>query len=122
MVLVLLIGFPLALIFAWAFELTPDGIKKSVEVEQQVSIRSQTGKKLNGVIIGVLSVAVVFLLVERVFFAECHTGRDCRATYPRGGLYCRASICGYVCRRRSRIFLRWAVGRTVECPSQVEED
>ncbi len=71
MVIVLLgIGFPLALIFAWAFELTPDGIKKSVEVEQQVSIRSQTGKKLNGVIIGVLSIAVVFLLVERVFFAE----------------------------------------------------
>ncbi len=66
----IVIGFPLALIFAWAFELTPDGIKKSVEVEQQVSIRSQTGKKLNGVIIGVLSVAVVFLLVERVFFAE----------------------------------------------------
>ena len=65
----IVIGFPLALIFAWAFELTPDGIKKSVEVEQQVSIRSQTGKKLNGVIIGVLSVAVVFLLVERVFFA-----------------------------------------------------
>ena len=57
------------MIFAWAFELTPDGIKKSVEVEQQVSIRSQTGKKLNGVIIGVLSIAVVFLLVERVFFA-----------------------------------------------------
>ena len=70
MVIVLLgIGFPLALIFAWAFELTPDGIKKSVEVEQQVSIRSQTGKKLNGVIIGVLSIAVIFLLVERVFFA-----------------------------------------------------
>ena len=66
----IVIGFPLALIFAWAFELTPDGIKKSVEVEQQVSIRSQTGKKLNGVIIGVLSIAVVFLLVERVFFAE----------------------------------------------------
>ena len=44
----MLVGFPLALIFAWAFELTPDGIKKSVEVEQQVSIRSQTGKKLNG--------------------------------------------------------------------------
>ena len=65
----IVIGFPLALIFAWAFELTPDGIKKSVEVEQQVSIRSQTGKKLNGVIIGVLSIAVVFLLVERVFFA-----------------------------------------------------
>ena len=70
MVIVLLgIGFPLALIFAWAFELTPDGIKKSVEVEQQVSIRSQTGKKLNGLTTAILIAAVVFLLVERVFFA-----------------------------------------------------
>ena len=95
MVIVLLgIGFPLALIFAWAFELTPDGIKKSVEVEQQVSIRSQTGKKLNGVIIGVLSVAVVFLLVERVFFAESMLiEQEIAELYLRGGFYCGASFC-----------------------------
>ena len=119
MVIVLLgIGFPLALIFAWAFELTPDGIKKSVEVEQQVSIRSQTGKKLNGVIIGVLSIPVIFLLVERVFFAP-HAYEEIATNYPthpRDCLYCRASFCKHECRRRSRIFLRWAVGRTVECP------
>jgi TolB-like protein/Tfp pilus assembly protein PilF len=70
MVIVLLgIGFPLALIFAWAFELTPDGIKKSVEVEQQVSILSQTGKKLNGLTTAILIATVVFLMVERLFFA-----------------------------------------------------
>jgi len=66
----LLIGFPIALLFAWAFELTPDGIKKSKEVDITESVTSSTGKKLNGVIITILSMAVVFLLVERVFFAE----------------------------------------------------
>lgn len=65
-----LVGFPLALIFAWAFELTPEGLKKSEEVDITESVTNRTGKKLNGIIITVLSMAVIFLLVERVFFAE----------------------------------------------------
>jgi len=64
------IGFPLSLIFAWAFELTPEGIKKSKEVDITESVTSRTGKKLNGIIIAVLSVAVFFLVIERVFFAK----------------------------------------------------
>jgi len=63
------IGLPIALIFAWAFELTPEGIKKSKEVDITASVTDRTGKKLNGIIITVLSMAVIFLLVERVFFA-----------------------------------------------------
>jgi TolB-like protein len=63
------IGFPMALIFAWAFELTPEGLKKSIEVEITESVTDRTGKKLNGLIIGVLSVALFFVLIERVFFA-----------------------------------------------------
>ncbi|HAH51382.1 MAG TPA: hypothetical protein DCL80_08970, partial [Balneola sp.] len=65
-----LVGFPLSLIFAWAFELTPEGLKKSQEVDITESVTNRTGKKLNGIIITVLSMAVVFLLVERVFFAK----------------------------------------------------
>lgn len=66
---IVLIGFPLALVFAWAFELTPEGIQRSEEIEITESVTASTGKKLNGLIIGVLSVAVLFLLVERIFFA-----------------------------------------------------
>ncbi len=69
-IIITMIGFPLALIFAWAFELTPEGIKKSKEVDITESVTSRTGKKLNGIIITVLSMAVIFLLVERVFFAK----------------------------------------------------
>ena len=66
----LIIGFPIALIFAWAFELTPEGIKKSKEVDITESVTNRTGKKLNRVIISVLSIALFFVLTERFFFAE----------------------------------------------------
>lgn len=34
----LIIGFPLALFFAWIFEITPDGVKRAAEVEKEKSI------------------------------------------------------------------------------------
>jgi hypothetical protein len=64
---ILAIGLVPALIFAWAFELTPEGIKKESEVDRSISITPQTGRKLNMVIIGTLAVAVVLLLVDRQF-------------------------------------------------------
>jgi TolB-like protein len=62
--LVLLIGFPLALIFAWAFEKTPEGIKLEKNVDRSQSITPVTGKKLDRGIIAVLGVAVIFLLYK----------------------------------------------------------
>lgn len=62
LMLFLAIGFPFALIFAWAFELTPEGLKKEQEVDRGESIAQQTGQKLNRVIIAVLAVALVLLL------------------------------------------------------------
>ncbi len=43
----LLIGFPFAMIFAWAFEMTPDGIKREKDVDRSESITTRTGHKLN---------------------------------------------------------------------------
>jgi len=62
---VLAAGLPLALIFAWAFELTPEGLKREKDVDRTKSITPQTGRKLDYVIIGVLAIAVVFLLLDR---------------------------------------------------------
>ena len=53
----LILGFPLALIFAWAFELTPEGIKLDKDVDRSESITHITGRKLDFIIIGVLVVA-----------------------------------------------------------------
>ena len=58
--LLLLIGFPVALIFAWAFELTPQGLKKEKDVDRSESVTRITGRKLDFAIIAVLAVALVF--------------------------------------------------------------
>ena len=55
---VVILGFPLALLFAWAFELTPEGLKLERDVDRSQSITGQTSKKLNFTIIGLLVVAL----------------------------------------------------------------
>ena len=56
-----LIGFPFALLLAWAFELTPDGLKRSSDVAAE-SIRTDTSRKLNFVVIGILVLLVAITL------------------------------------------------------------
>ena len=63
--LFLAIGFPVALIFAWAFEMTPDGVKLERHVDRSESITAKTGQKMNRSIIIALVVAVILLLVDR---------------------------------------------------------
>ena len=63
--LLLALGLPVALFFAWAFELTPEGLKKEKDVDRSQSITQQTGHKLNRLTIGVLVVAVGFLLFDK---------------------------------------------------------
>ena len=62
---ILAVGFFPALIFAWAFELTPEGLKREREVDRDQSITRQTGRKLDLIIIAILAVSVVLLLVDR---------------------------------------------------------
>jgi TolB-like protein len=59
------VGFPFAVLFAWAFEMTPEGIKREAEVDRTASITRQTGRKLDRTITIVLAVAVAFLLVDK---------------------------------------------------------
>lgn len=56
--LLLIVGFPVALLFAWAFELTPEGVKLEKNVDRSASITHMTGRKLDRTIIGVLVVAL----------------------------------------------------------------
>ena len=59
------VGFPIAIIVAWAFEVTPDGVKLQKNVDRNQSISQRTGNQLNRGIIMILSMAVVFLLTDR---------------------------------------------------------
>ncbi len=66
----LLLGFPLALFFAWAFEMTPEGVKKQKDIDRSESITSQTGRKLDYTIIGLLAVALIYFVWESRFENE----------------------------------------------------
>ena len=57
------IGFPFALFFAWAFELTPDGIKLEKDVDRTESVTHSTGRKIDFVIIGLLVVALLSVVI-----------------------------------------------------------
>jgi TolB-like protein/DNA-binding winged helix-turn-helix (wHTH) protein len=59
------VGFPIALTFAWVYELTPEGLRLDRGIVSSRSYSQQTGARLNRVIITVLFAAVAFLLVDK---------------------------------------------------------
>ncbi|MGI9257191.1 MAG: hypothetical protein ACR2QQ_00005 [Gammaproteobacteria bacterium] len=61
-----ILGFPLALILSWAYELTPEGMKKSQEVPATESVTHSTGRKLDFAIIAALVLALGFVVYEYV--------------------------------------------------------
>lgn len=63
--LLLAISFPLVLIFAWIFELTPEGFKRDHEVERTASIAQDTGRQLDFVIIGFLTIALSYFAYDK---------------------------------------------------------
>src|SRR5437667_2533472 len=65
-VLLLVIGFPVAVILAWAFELTPEGIKRAEDVDLTKSVTRKTGRKLDFFIIAVLLLVIGILLFQRL--------------------------------------------------------
>jgi TolB-like protein/Flp pilus assembly protein TadD len=64
-VALLALGLAPALIFAWVFEMTPEGVKRESEIDRSQSTTTETGKKLNVVTILLLIAAVGFVFVER---------------------------------------------------------
>ena len=65
LVIVVGLGFPVALVISWVFELTPEGLKREADVESGQSIARLTGRKLDVIIIGVLAAVVGLLLLDR---------------------------------------------------------
>ncbi len=69
LIIVLIAGFPIALILAWAFELTPSGLRRTTAASTVKSSASRS-LNLNVWIIGLLILALVVLGAERIFFAK----------------------------------------------------
>ncbi len=80
LVLVLMaVGFPAVLLFAWVYEITPEGLKPTVEVEPSRSIRKQTGQRLNRAIFAVMAVALTYFVVDK-FWPSQHITTEQPAT------------------------------------------
>jgi TolB-like protein len=69
---VLAVGFVPALIFAWVFELTPEGIKRDEEVEPAHSIAPQTARRMNRVTVAVLLLALAYFGFDKFVLAPKH--------------------------------------------------
>jgi len=84
----LILGFPMALFFAWAYEMTPEGLKREKDIDRAQSITHVTGQKLNSLIIGVLVLALAYFVTDKFIFgpsrerAEIATAIETAAKQP----------------------------------------
>jgi serine/threonine-protein kinase len=56
-ILIVVVGFPIALVFSWAFEITPEGIKLESEIDPKKSIARKTGRKIVGLTVAMAIIA-----------------------------------------------------------------
>jgi adenylate cyclase len=71
LVLILMaVGLPAVVVFAWAFEVTPDGLKPTVEVDPNNSIRSLTGRRLDRAILVVLVIALGYFVADKFWLSK----------------------------------------------------
>ena len=69
----LILGFPVAIIFAWAFDLTPEGLKRETNAEHTAPMAGKTGKKLNYIVVAALVLALSYFVFDKIVF---DSGRD----------------------------------------------
>jgi len=65
-IIVIIFGFPVALIFSWAFEITPEGIKLESEIEPSKSVTRRTGRKIVAVTIALAVIAAGLFVYQLV--------------------------------------------------------
>ena len=65
LIVFLVFGLPVALIVAWAFELTPEGVKREKDVDRSKTTSRQAGRKLDFVVIAILAIAVLFFVFNK---------------------------------------------------------
>jgi TolB-like protein/Flp pilus assembly protein TadD len=73
-IILLLLGFPVAMILAWAYELTPEGIRRTEDIAPTEAARRPVTQRLNLTIIAVLTCAVAFLIYQRYHSSPASAG------------------------------------------------
>ena len=69
LIIVMVAGFIPAMIFAWIFELTPDGLKRDSDIPEAQSIAPQTAQKMNRLIVTLLLIAVAYFGFDKFYLA-----------------------------------------------------
>jgi TolB-like protein/cytochrome c-type biogenesis protein CcmH/NrfG len=73
-IVLLAVGFPLALILAWAYELTPEGLKRETDLDRSESTARQAGRKLDFIIIAVLVLALGYFVADKFLLESAPNG------------------------------------------------
>ncbi len=68
--MLLILGFPLVLIFSWVFEMTPEGLKREKDIDRSQSITPETGRRINVLIVVLLIAAIGVVVVDRLIPEE----------------------------------------------------
>src|ERR1700742_5027491 len=71
-ILILVIGFPIALAFSWAFEITPEGIRRESEIDPGRSIARRTGRKIIALTIVVAVIAAGLFVFQILRSKNAH--------------------------------------------------
>jgi adenylate cyclase len=79
-VAVIVLGFPIALVFSWAFEITPEGLKRESDVEAERSITHHTGRRIVGITIVVAVIATALFVFQLLRPRLIGTGSSLSAT------------------------------------------
>ena len=83
LMIVAALGFLPALVFAWVFELTPDGLKRDAEVSSEQSIAAHTARRMDRMIIAALLIALVYFGVDKFVLAPRREAADIVAATQR---------------------------------------
>lgn len=62
----LLICFPLVLVYSWIFEITPLGIRREQDIEAAASITTQTGRKISRATLILLIITILVIITDRL--------------------------------------------------------
>jgi len=81
----LILGMPIVLVFAWVFELTPDGVRREKDVDRSQSITQQTGKRINVVIVVLLVLAIALVGLDRLIPETAPVGEKASAEPEAAG-------------------------------------
>jgi TolB-like protein/Flp pilus assembly protein TadD len=84
LLVIFLVGFPFALFFAWAYELTPEGLKREAEVDRSRSVVNQTGRKIDRAIIVALMLALAWFAWDRFTPAVSERDSAVKISEPTG--------------------------------------